>query len=135
MSANRGESLPFEAPPPSRETVGDEQEKGLEAPAAKEASPGKQAPAAQLPALPIAIPATPAVTVGLPTDDVDEPTHPASAIPDSDRIEKQWIDRAKQIVAQTRDDPFKQKHEMSKVKADYIKKRFNKVLKTDSGVS
>jgi hypothetical protein len=47
---------------------------------------------------------------------------------DTDLIEKEWVERAKNIVAQTQDDPYKQKNEMSKIKADYIKKRFNKTI-------
>jgi hypothetical protein len=47
---------------------------------------------------------------------------------DADLIEKQWVDRAKAIVDQTQDDPFRQNKEMSKMKADYIKKRFNKSI-------
>lgn len=52
-----------------------------------------------------------------------------------DRIEKEWVDKAKAIVAKTRDDPHAQKSQMSKVKADYIKKRFNKTLPTDDAVT
>jgi hypothetical protein len=50
---------------------------------------------------------------------------------DSDRIEKQWVERAKSIVAETQDDPYTQKKKMSKVKADYIKKRFDKTIPAD----
>jgi hypothetical protein len=46
---------------------------------------------------------------------------------DADLIEKQWVERAKSLVSQTQDDPYKQ-NEMSKIKADYIKKRFNKTI-------
>jgi len=50
---------------------------------------------------------------------------------DSDLIEKEWVEKAKDIVAQTQDDPYHQKKEISKVKAEYIHKRFNKTVKTD----
>ncbi len=50
---------------------------------------------------------------------------------DTDLIEKEWIVKAKDIVAKTQDDPYHQKSEISKVKAEYIQKRFNKTLKTD----
>ncbi len=49
---------------------------------------------------------------------------------DADLIEKEWVVRAKAIVAQTKDDPHTQNSEMNKVKADYLKKRYNKDLKT-----
>lgn len=54
---------------------------------------------------------------------------------DQDHIEKQWIDAAKTVAAKTRSDPYTQKNEMSKVKADYIHKRFKKVVKTDDTVA
>lgn len=52
---------------------------------------------------------------------------------DADLIEKEWVIRAKAIVAQTKDDPHTQNREMNKVKADYLKKRYNKDLKTSEG--
>lgn len=48
---------------------------------------------------------------------------------EGDRIEKQWVDRAKAVIAQTQDDPKRQKDEISKIKAEYIKKRFKKVIR------
>ena len=53
---------------------------------------------------------------------------------DVDLIEKHWVEKAKQIVDKTQDDPYKQKSEMSKVKAGYIKERFNKAIPTDDAV-
>lgn len=47
-----------------------------------------------------------------------------------DLIGKEWILRAKQISAQTRDDPYKQSIEFSKLKAEYIKQRYNLTLKS-----
>ena len=49
-----------------------------------------------------------------------------------DKIEKQWIEKAKSIITQTKEDPHAQKQEMSRVKAQYIQKRFNKTIKVDS---
>ncbi len=48
---------------------------------------------------------------------------------DVDIIEKTWIEKAKKIVDQTSADPFEQQKMLSKVKAEYIKKRFNKDIK------
>ncbi len=45
---------------------------------------------------------------------------------DSDLIEKEWVLKAKQIVEQTAEDPFKQQEALSKMKAEYLKKRYNK---------
>lgn len=52
---------------------------------------------------------------------------------DADLIEKEWVIKAKAIVAQTKDDPHSQNKEMNKVKADYLKKRYNKDLKVSEG--
>lgn len=52
-----------------------------------------------------------------------------------DLIEKEWVDKAKHIVAKTQDDPFVQKNEISKVKAEYIQKRFKKTIKADEAAT
>jgi len=52
---------------------------------------------------------------------------------DADLIEKEWVSKAKAIVAGTKDDPHLQNQEMTKVKADYLKKRYNKDLKVSEG--
>jgi hypothetical protein len=48
---------------------------------------------------------------------------------DLELIEKHWIDRAKHLVMQTAHDPFVQNKEINKLKAEYIKKRYNKDIK------
>lgn len=48
---------------------------------------------------------------------------------DDDLIEKEWVDKAKKIVQQTRSDPYTQEKEVSKLQADYIKKRYGKDVK------
>ncbi len=48
---------------------------------------------------------------------------------DSDLIEKEWVERAKQIVAHTRHDPHEQQKALSLMKADYMKKRYNRSIK------
>lgn len=50
---------------------------------------------------------------------------------DADLIEKEWVLKAKAIVAQTVHDPNLQTKEIGKVKAEYLKKRYNKSLKQD----
>jgi hypothetical protein len=47
---------------------------------------------------------------------------------DGDVIEKEWVDRAKQIVAHTRQDPYRQTKELHKFKAEYMQKRYNKTI-------
>lgn len=50
---------------------------------------------------------------------------------DADLIEKEWVDKAKELVDRTRSDPRQQNIALNKMKADYLKKRFNKVIKTE----
>jgi hypothetical protein len=47
------------------------------------------------------------------------------AADDGDLIEKAWVQKAKAIVEQTKNDPFRQNAEINKVKKDYIQKRYN----------
>jgi len=66
---------------------------------------------------PVAIPTTLA-----PTDD-----NPAIA-GDEDVIEKEWVDKAKKILLETRDDPYGRTARVNELQKDYLKKRYNKDL-------
>ncbi len=48
---------------------------------------------------------------------------------DGDLIEKEWVEKAKDIVNRTKHDPYMQNEEIKRVKADYLKKRYNKDIK------
>jgi len=67
-----------------------------------------------------AVPAAPATSI----------TTPAVA-DDLDLIEKEWVEKAKAIVAQTHSDPHAQNREMNRFKADYMQKRYGKEIKLD----
>lgn len=54
-------------------------------------------------------------------------TTPAIA-DDGDLIEKEWVMHVKQIVDHTRQDPYRQTKELHKLKAEYMKKRYNKII-------
>ncbi len=136
--AGGGEPQNFEVVQPSKSPETPKGPVERERPS-QEATPGKQAapPAVQpLPVIPD-VP-SPQVSAAAPTDDavvsVRSPKTAKLPAADSDLIEKQWVDKAKEIVAETKSDPYKQKHEMSKAKADYVQKRFKKTLKTDDAV-
>lgn len=78
---------------------------------------------------PLVLPQIPQPTVaqpGAPTAADDQ--NPAAAA-DEDLIEKEWVDRAKKIVASTKNDPYLQEQEVSKLQADYLKKRYGKEVK------
>lgn len=56
------------------------------------------------------------------------PVVPATA-DDGDLIEKEWVNKAKKIVNSTREDPYAQSRELTLFKADYLQKRYNKIIK------
>ncbi len=60
-------------------------------------------------------------------DDTNLTNNPAVAN-DDDLIEKEWVDKAKKIVAGTREDPHLQDEKVNKLQADYLKKRFGREL-------
>jgi len=45
-----------------------------------------------------------------------------------EEIDQVWVNKAKDIVEQTKTDPFTQSNEINKIKAEYLKIRFNKDL-------
>lgn len=48
---------------------------------------------------------------------------------DVDLIEKEWVERAKEIVHKTKDNPYLQNRALTQLKVDYVKKRYNKAVK------
>lgn len=81
----------------------------------------------QMAANPVALPQSAA------SSQVGSAVIPPSTAEDVDLIEKEWVHRAKALVAKTKDNPHEQNKEMSKYKADYIKKRYNKEIKVSEG--
>jgi Txe/YoeB family toxin of Txe-Axe toxin-antitoxin module len=65
---------------------------------------------------PIAVTATPAVS--------DTPM----VAGDDDLIEKEWVEKAKKIVAETRDDPYKREAAVNQLQRDYLMKRYGREL-------
>lgn len=47
---------------------------------------------------------------------------------DDDLIEKEWVDKAKQVLAITKDDPYRREQEVSKLQVEYLRKRYGKDL-------
>jgi len=47
---------------------------------------------------------------------------------DDDLIEKEWVDKAKKIVTETRDDPYRREEAVNKLQVDYLKKRYGREL-------
>jgi uncharacterized protein (DUF4415 family) len=55
-------------------------------------------------------------------------TNPVVAA-DEDLIEKEWIEKAKRVISETKHDPHAQEQAISRLQADYLQKRYGKVLK------
>lgn len=92
-----------------------------------------------VPSEPVVIPAVPAQPFLPPAGQnpaSTQPALPANNNPlvagDDDLIEKEWVDMAKKIIHETRSDPYAQEKEVSKLQADYIKKRYGKDVKLSS---
>ena len=97
-----------------------------------EQSPGRtQAPAVTATPLPLPVMPNEPVQATVPAVSSTTATDLPVASDESDLIEKEWVDKAKQIVERTRDDPYKQSEELTVVKADYMKKRYDKTIKVD----
>ena len=58
------------------------------------------------------------------------PAAPAMA-DDGDLIEKEWVSKVKQIMHTTAHDPYEQNRQFTKLKADYMQKRYGKSIKLD----
>lgn len=76
-----------------------------------------------LPAAPV-----PAVSQQTVADDSAGPTIAS----DDDLIEKEWVDKAKKIIADTRNDPYLREREVTKLQIDYLRKRYGKELGTSN---
>lgn len=76
--------------------------------------------------------ALPVVTVSQPVQDdtqtvASDDDTPLTAA-DEDLIEKEWVEKLKKIITLTRDDPYERSRVIAQLQADYLKKRYNKVL-------
>lgn len=47
---------------------------------------------------------------------------------DDDLIEKEWVDKAKKIISETKDDPYRREAEVGKLQVEYLRKRYGKEL-------
>lgn len=48
---------------------------------------------------------------------------------DDDLIEKEWVEKAKKIISDTKDDPYKQEEAVSRLQVNYLKKRYGREIK------
>jgi hypothetical protein len=73
-----------------------------------------------MPPAPVSLPVAPAK----PADDAVGPTIAG----DDDLIEKEWVDKAKKIIVDTQNDPYRREQEINKLQTDYLRKRYGKEL-------
>ncbi|UTX51256.1 hypothetical protein KI440_03580 [Candidatus Saccharibacteria bacterium TM7i] len=72
------------------------------------------------PQVPQAVPVT-QPTVGSPMVAADE-----------DLIEKEWVDKAKEIIQRTGDDPYARSAQVSELQRSYLQKRYGKTVGVDT---
>lgn len=71
--------------------------------------------------VPIAVPAAPSVST--------QPTNDSPIVAgDEDVIEKEWVDKAKKIILETKDDPFGRTAKVNDLQKEYLMKRYSKEL-------
>ena len=82
---------------------------------------------------PLAPPPLPVIDLVATTTTVPvvDDSNPAVAS-DDDLIEKEWVEKAKKVVAETRSDPYAQDKAVSPLQADYLQKRYGKSVKLPS---
>lgn len=112
MPENAAQNAPEQGPAAGAENMASVQRQGATMPAM--AAPAM--PVAQDPSQQGAVSNTTSSSASLAADD-------------SDLIEKEWVNKAKQIVERTRDDPYRQSEQLTGVKVDYMQKRYGKTIK------
>lgn len=118
-----------ELPKPGSEKAGDARFEQLISIEKVNNSPQQALPTPQVTAMPT--PLVPQVPQVSPSQNIQSSTTPIAD--DVDVIEKEWVKLAKDLVEKTKEDPYTQNKELSKVKATYVKKRWNKDIKLADG--
>ena len=116
--------------PEVKPTGGVEYALGAERPAPQEQKTGAGAGENTPPPLPVVPlpPATATVATTPTTTSVHDDTSPIIAA-DEDLIEKEWVEKAKKVISETKNDPYAQEQAVSRLQADYLNKRYGKVIK------
>jgi hypothetical protein len=83
----------------------------------------------------VVIPTGPTTAQDPPISDLASSSSSSLIADDVDVIEKVWVQKAKTIVNETKDNPHDQSAQLSNIKRDYIKKRFNKDTKPSNDQS
>lgn len=83
------------------------------------------------PAIPV-LPTTVVLPPPVQTDDTTSTSVVSDDTPlianDDDLIEREWVHKAKKIISDTKDDPYRREQEVGKLQSDYLLKRYGKEL-------
>ena len=82
---------------------------------------------AQAEATQVAVPSLPTPVVPQANSSVASDNTPIVAN-DDDLIEKEWVDKAKKILSETKDDPYKREREISALQVEYIRRRYGREI-------
>lgn len=122
----------FEQNPPHQESVGQSSPEipDVSPERAGEFTQQRQAAHVETESLPPILPTAPDPIFSTPQ--VDDQTKVNDDIPqvanDDDLIEKEWVDKAKKIIASTKDDPYRREKEVSQLQIEYIRKRYGREI-------
>jgi hypothetical protein len=105
-----------------------QQNQEKQGPASAEVAPVAPTSALTSAALPSVQRPAPAPVADPATDNAATTDTPLVAA-DDEVIEQEWVQKAKQIVLRTKEDPYSQEKEIGRLQADYIKKRYGKEIK------
>lgn len=84
---------------------------------------------AAVPISDVALPAVPQpVTAAAGQDDASLLTSVPDVAADDDLIEKEWVDKAKRIIAETADDPYRREQAVGQLQREYLRKRYGKEI-------
>lgn len=97
----------------------------------------QRSPVELAPPPPVAAP--PVVPAGPPLNQPVQSSPPVAQTPqnpvaanDDDTIEKEWVDRAKQVIAQTKDNPYAREKAIGELQRDYLMKRYGRQIGTSN---
>ena len=77
---------------------------------------------------PPAIPVLPSPVQAQMPEPVATPSDVPTIANDDDIIEKEWVNQTKQVLAATKDDPYRRELEVGKLQRDYIYKRYGRKI-------
>lgn len=84
---------------------------------------------------PVPAPARAMAPAGQKRTGSDDTSTTASTVPpmsdDHDKVEKEWVGKVKRIIQKTRHDPYQQSEDLTALKADYMRQRYNKIIKVE----